>query len=227
MQSAEALYLVELLCSRLCHDLTSPIGAVKSGLELIAEFGDEPDGQAMTLIGDSVEGAAAKLRFFRVAFGLAGATQSELSLDDAAEMAAPVVTNRRVRLDWPKEREGSGRRPVAGGVKALLNVILLAAEALPRGGEVQVRLAPAPGKLDATVLAAASDARLVDEMRIAVRGEVRIQELTVRTVQGYFTWLVINRLGSDLTIEDESGVGISFGVEIPVFPQSLDSRFSS
>lgn len=218
MQSAEVLHLAELLCSRLCHDLTSPIGAVKSGLELIAEFGDEPDGQAMTLIGDSAESAAAKLRFFRIAFGLAGATQSELSLEDAAEMAAPVVNSRRVRLDWPTRPDGSGRQPVSDGLKALLNVVLLAVEALPRGGEVQVRLAPAAGKLDATVRAAAPDARLMDEMRAAVRGEVPIRDLTARTVQGYFTWLVVDRLGSDLIIEDERGVGILFRIEIPLQP---------
>ncbi len=65
--------VIELLCSRLCHDLISPVSAINNGFELIAEFGDEMRGEAMSLMGDSAREAARRLKFFRIAFGAAGA----------------------------------------------------------------------------------------------------------------------------------------------------------
>ncbi|MFL6735093.1 MAG: histidine phosphotransferase, partial [Sphingomicrobium sp.] len=65
--------LASLLCSRLCHDLMSPVGALNNGLELLADEQD-PDmrEKCMELLADSARTSANKLKFFRLAFGAAG-----------------------------------------------------------------------------------------------------------------------------------------------------------
>ena len=77
MDASEALRIAELLASRLCHDLVSPVGAVGSGIELLREFGEDPGGDAMTLVEQSARLATERLQFFRIAFGQAGAGRLE------------------------------------------------------------------------------------------------------------------------------------------------------
>lgn len=64
MEPTIELRVAELLASRLCHDLVSPVGAVNSGIELLTEFGDDPDGESMALISSSARTASDKLLFF-------------------------------------------------------------------------------------------------------------------------------------------------------------------
>ena len=180
MDRTEALHLAELLSSRLCHDLVGPVGAVRSGVELISEFGGDPDPEAMELIATSANSSAARLQFFRLAYGLAGA-RADVPLTEAARMAGEVIGSRRTRLDWPAEHTNDALAPAAGGIKVLLNVVLLASEALPRGGTVQVRLAAVGGRMRFRVTASANDARLDEDARAAMSGEVPVAELSART----------------------------------------------
>ena len=109
MESMISARVVELLCSRLCHDLISPVGAVKSGLELLAEFDDDPGGETMALINNSAESASRKLRFFRVAFGVAGTTRADLSLAEGKLLAGAMVESARTTLVWPGSEDGDRR----------------------------------------------------------------------------------------------------------------------
>lgn len=204
--------VVELLCSRLCHDLISPVGAVKSGLELLAEFDDDPGGEAMALINSSAESASLKLRFFRVAFGMAGSTQADLSLAEAKLLADAMVGSARTSLVWPGSDDAA--TPAAGIIKVALNMILVAADMLPRGGTITARLEAGPQQSAITIDAAADDARITDEMRAALSGQVADAELTPRTVQGYFTSVLLQRWGASLELTERPGEGVSLGCTI-------------
>ena len=69
----EALDLAALLCSRVCHDLISPVGAIVNGLEVMEDDNDqETKAFALELIKKSVRTASARLQFCRLAFGAAG-----------------------------------------------------------------------------------------------------------------------------------------------------------
>ncbi len=196
MDTAIDLRVAEMLCSRLCHDLVSPVGAIKSGLELIAEFGNVPDDEAMGLINSSASQAVARLQFFRIAYGLAGPARAGTTLDDAAEMAAGLITTGRTKLHWPADQRPGNPRISAGGLKILLNMLLLGAEALPRGGDLRVALTPGPGHLLANVSAVGDGAGFSDALLAALTGQTSVEELTPRTVQGYFTALVGQRLAA-------------------------------
>jgi len=214
MEAGLDLRVAELLCSRLCHDIVSPVGAVNSGLELMAEFGDDGGDDALDLVRTSAGEAAAKLQFFRVAYGLAGAQAGGPDLAEAARLAAGMITSKRISLDWPVEQQP----PVAAaprGTKLLLNLIATAVDALPRGGVVRVTVAEGPDALETQVLAVAEDARLTDEAAAALKHATDIADLGPRDIQAWFTRFLADRLNTALTVTPQPGAGIGFAVALP------------
>ena len=128
--------LASLLCSRLCHDLLSPVGAMNNGLELMA---DEHDPQmrerCLELLNDSARASAAKLKFFRLAFGAAGGFGETIDTNEAhLALAGLFGAEKHVELGWIV----SGDALPKGAVKLLLNLALIAGDALVRGGRLDV-----------------------------------------------------------------------------------------
>src|SRR3954470_12822227 len=128
--------LASLLCSRLCHDLMSPIGALNNGIELLAEETD-PDmrEKCLELLGDSARASADKLKFFRLAFGAAGGFGEEIDTHEA-ELALEGLfgSERRIELGWAVGEEKLPK----DAVKLLLNLAMIAGDALVRGGRLDV-----------------------------------------------------------------------------------------
>ena len=131
-----AVDLASLLCSRLCHDLMSPVGALNNGIELLADEHDpEMRARCLDLLGESARASANKLKFFRLAFGAGGGFGEEIDTHEAQGALEGVFgSERRIELGWMVE---GGKLP-KGAVKLLLNVALLAGDALVRGGRLDV-----------------------------------------------------------------------------------------
>jgi histidine phosphotransferase ChpT len=126
-----ALDLAALLCSRVCHDLISPVGAIVNGLEVLEEDKDEETRTfALDLIKKSANAASAKLQFCRLAFGAAGSAGAQIELGDAEKAARGLFDDGKTTLVWnlPRELVPKNR------AKLLLNMLLVAAGAIPRGG---------------------------------------------------------------------------------------------
>lgn len=205
--------VAELLASRLCHDLVGPIGAVNNGMELMEdeELGMSDD--ALGLAAKSARQAASILQFYRLAYGMAGGRVGD-DLSDLQELAAGFLASSKTALDWTI-RQPPADTPDGLG-KLLLNMIGLAEEALPRGGTLSVSLLEGPAGLDASVTATGAGAKIREESRPALADEVAIEELTPRNVQGYFTRLLAQRMGSDLTIDSPGSDSLRFSVTLPV-----------
>ncbi len=124
-----------LLCSRLCHDLISPVGAFTNGLELLAdEDNPEMQRQVIELLEQSAQQTASRLQFFRLAFGAGAGFGEMVAMDTGRDAVAAYFAGGKVTVDWrPAVRELS-----KDGLKALLNVMLLAGESLIRGGTITV-----------------------------------------------------------------------------------------
>jgi len=125
-----------LLCSRLCHDLMSPVGALNNGIELLADETDpEMREKCLELLADSARASANKLKFFRLAFGAAGGFGEEIDTHEA-EVALEGLfgAERRIELGWVV---GDDKLPKTA-VKVLLNLALIAGDALVRGGRLDV-----------------------------------------------------------------------------------------
>jgi histidine phosphotransferase ChpT len=129
--------LSDLLGSRICHDLISPLGAIANGVELLSLSG-HADIPEIALIAESVEAANARIRFFRVAFGQADG-HATLSSREIAEILATLGKSGRIRTEW--QPDGPIPRPEA---KLAFLMILCAETAMPRGGRLRV------GKNDGT-----------------------------------------------------------------------------
>src|SRR5271166_4027903 len=131
----ESLDLAALLCSRVCHDVISPVGAIVNGLEVLEEDKDEGMREfAMELIRKSARTASARLQFCRLAFGAAGSASAQIDLGDAQAMARGHIEDGKVSITWnlprillPKNR-----------VKLLLNMLIIAQQTIPRGGTLTI-----------------------------------------------------------------------------------------
>ncbi len=142
MQADRELAATQLLMSHLCHELVSPVGAINNGIEMLEDFGGNAlEPEAVGLIAESGKAAAAKLRFYRLAYGRAGQA-ADLGLRQCAMASAELFgTDPRVALDWQAADEV---RLVSGGSQLMLNLVVLAAGGLPRGGRLVVTV-DAPG----------------------------------------------------------------------------------
>ncbi|MCG7518310.1 histidine phosphotransferase family protein [Ruegeria sp. Ofav3-42] len=120
--------LAELIGSRICHDLISPIGAITNGLELLEMVGTV-QGPEMELITGSVGSAGARIRFFRVAFG--SASDQPLGRAEVTELLRDVERAGRVRVNWHLT-EAVPRNQV----KLAFLALMCCESAMPMGGEV-------------------------------------------------------------------------------------------
>jgi len=130
-----ALDLAALLCSRVCHDLISPVGAIVNGLEVLEEDkNEETKVFALELIKKSAHQASAKLQFCRLAFGAAGSAGAQIDLGDAEKVARGLLADDKTKITWNLPRELMPKNRV----KLLLNMLLIAVGAIPRGGMITV-----------------------------------------------------------------------------------------
>jgi histidine phosphotransferase ChpT len=126
-----ALDLAALLCSRVCHDLISPVGAIINGLEVMEEDKDEETKTfALALIKKSAGQASAKLQFCRLAFGASGSAGAQIELGDAEKAARGLLEDGKTTLVWNLARALVAKNRV----KLLLNMLLVASATIPRGG---------------------------------------------------------------------------------------------
>jgi histidine phosphotransferase ChpT len=131
----ESLDLAALLCSRVCHDLISPVGAIVNGLEVLEEDNDqETKTFALDLIKKSARNASAKLQFCRLAFGAAGSSGAQIDVGDAESMARGFLEDEKTKLTWNLPRVLLAKNRV----KLLLNMLVIAGQAIPRGGSLTV-----------------------------------------------------------------------------------------
>jgi histidine phosphotransferase ChpT len=131
-----AIELASLLCSRLCHDLLSPVGALNNGLELMADEQDpEMRERCLELLADSAKASAAKLKFFRLAFGAAGGFGEEIDTREARHALEGLFgAEKKIELGWMVSADKLPKE----AVKVLLNLALVAGDALVRGGRLDV-----------------------------------------------------------------------------------------
>ena len=194
-----AIDLASLLCSRLCHDLLSPVGALNNGLELMADEQDpEMRERCLELLAESAKASASKLKFFRLAFGAAGGFGDMIDTREAkAALDGLFGADKRVELGWMVEDDELPK----GAVKLLLNLALIAGDALVRGGRLDVgaehdgrlelviraegpRILLDPslretilkGSSDGAVEPRAAGAWLAHELAVQAKGEIRLSD---------------------------------------------------
>jgi histidine phosphotransferase ChpT len=193
MRIAVDLRVLELLCSRLCHELVSPVGAINNGVELLGEEAPDFVKDAVALIGESARRAGKRLQFYRFAYGSSASGASVGA--DPSELVSGVLEGGKVSCEWPAE----ARTLPLDWQKLACNLVIVASEVLPRGGTVTVRPQTA-GKSGIDVAAAGQTLSVSPELRAALSSTVAVDDLTSRTVQAYFTARIAEQIGARLTI---------------------------
>ena len=197
--SDSSIEFASLLCSRLCHDLLSPVGAMNNGLELLADE-EDPDMRArvMELLADSARASSDRLKFFRLAFGSGGGFGEELDANEVrAAVEGLVRGNARITLGWLVETSTIPKT----GAKILLNLAMIAFDALVRGGRLDV------GFENGEVVVRAEGARIVLDAEIRSVLAAGQGGVSSRTSAAWLTRKLAEGTGGRITLADgEEGV---------------------
>jgi len=183
----DALDLAALLCSRVCHDLISPVGAIVNGLEVLDDAKNTDDREfALDLIRKSARNASAKLQFCRLAFGAAGSSGAQIDTGDAENMTRGFLEDEKTKVAWnlPRTLQPKNR------VKLLLNMLIIAQQTIPRGGTLTV---DAQGQ-GYRIRAAGLNARLPQNISDQLAGR-HPGAIDAHAVQPYYTRLLAQATG--------------------------------
>jgi histidine phosphotransferase ChpT len=206
--------LASLLCSRLCHDLMSPIGALNNGIELLADETDpEMREKCLELLADSARASANKLKFFRLAFGAAGGFGEEIDTHEA-EVALEGLfgAERRIELGWVVSDEKLPK----DAVKLLLNLAMLAGDALVRGGRLDVGAERRDGKIELAVRADGPRILLDPNLRITLANGGDGSPIEPRAAGAWLAHNMITEAGGTIQLSDPSSAALMIGAVLPL-----------
>lgn len=198
--SPDALDLAALLCSRVCHDLISPVAAIVNGLEVLEEQDDEETKTlALDLIKKSSRQASARLQFCRLAFGAAGSAGAQIDLGDGETTARGFLEDDRTKLDWRLPRLLLAKNRV----KLVLNMLIIAQQSIPRGGVLTVEPVGEGESMAFRVVAAGLNARVPQAATSLLAGAPEGRSVDAHAVQPYYTGLLAKNCGLSVSVAVE------------------------
>lgn len=190
------LDFASLLCSRLCHDLISPVGAISNGLEILNDEDDEAMRlEVMKLLELSIGQTSNRLKFYRLAFGAAGGIGSQVPIRDARNAAVSLFDGTPTNLVWNSEIGELDK----SAVKLALNMILVASESLIRGGDLTLDITQSAGKINMEVSVRAERVIFQEKARLMICGQEELLEADPKLAPAYLASTVAKEL--DSTIE--------------------------
>ena len=196
----ESLDLAALLCSRVCHDVISPVGAIVNGLEVLDEEKDpEMRTFAMDLVKKSATVASAKLQFCRLAFGAAGSAGASIDTGDAESVTRNLFGDDKIKLDWRAPRVLMPKNKV----KLILNLCLIAAGTIPRGGTMTVEVEGGSDDAAIRIVARGSYARVPAGVAALLAGTPENGTVDAHAIQPFFTGLVAREVGMVAAVRSE------------------------
>ncbi len=200
--SLDALDLAALLCSRVCHDVISPVGAIVNGLEVLEEEKDESmRGFAQDLIKKSARQASARLQFARLAFGAAGSAGATIDTGDAEQVARGFIHDDRTSLTWDAPRVLLPKNQV----KLLLNLLVMAQTTIPRGGSIAVSATVDGEQATFRVATRGVSARIPPHAESLLAGETESGTVDSHAIQPFYTGLIALAAGMVVTFALEDG----------------------
>ncbi|PZU09484.1 MAG: histidine phosphotransferase [Sphingobium sp.] len=209
----DSIEFASLLCSRLCHDLLSPVGALNNGLELMADETDpEMRARCLELLSDSARTSANKLKFFRLAFGSAGGFGDAVPPHEArVAIEGMFATAGRVKVGWLVEEQLLDKL----AAKILLNLALIAGDALVRGGQLDIGAETRPGVTEIVVRAEGPKVVLDPDLRAALAGTLPVEGLASRTAAAWMIRQLVLSAKGEIALSPPGEPVLLFGASIP------------
>ena len=208
--------VLELLASRICHDIISPVGAINNGIELMEEMGPDGVEDGLELISYSASQSAAKLSAFRMAYG-AGGRDPNIKPEDVQKIFGELIrAEGKISQTWdPYGKLGPDPLP-PGYCKMLMCALMLAMECLPKGGYISVR----PGEASndggqSTIIAEGDGANVRDQVEEALEQKLEPEDLDPRLVHPYAIGVLAQSYGFKLSLKSEAEGRIEFTMDCP------------
>ena len=211
--SMNAVELASLLCSRLCHDLLSPVGALNNGIELLADEQD-PDmrERCLELLAESARASASKLKFFRLAFGAGGGFGDEIDTREARTALEGLYgADKRIELGWMVADDKLPK----GAIKLLLNLAMIAGDALVRGGRLDVGAERLNGTLELVIRAEGPRILLDPKLRETMAKGHSDGEVEPRAAGAWLAHALAADAGGTIQLSDPSAEVLLIGVTLP------------
>ncbi len=212
MSETDPLLLASQLCSRLCHDMLSPVGALTNGLELLA---DEKDPQmrqrCFELLEQSARTSAAKLKYFRLAYGAAGGFGEQVSIDEPkAVIEALAADAKRIALNWQIGTPTVSKT----AAKVMLNLAHIGLDALVRGGSLDIGIEARDAETEIVVRATGAKIAFDPQLGEALGGRLDPATLTGRTAPAHLLSLIAARSGGLIQTHADEGT-LLLGATLP------------
>lgn len=201
--------LAALMCARICHDLVSPVGALGAALEVL---GDESNADmhddAMDLVKTSAKQASDKLKFLRLAFGAGSSAPGVLSMDQLKALVNDMYGAGKATITWDSSLDGIEK----SHGRLLLNLIMIAVQSIPRGGELAIELNQKAEAVIFNLRATGPKARLYEEFSKTLSGKAPEDGFDGRTIQPFYTGMLIREMGGrvDTAVQEEKVTFMAF-----------------
>lgn len=210
----EPLDLAALLCSKVCHDVISPVGAIVNGLEMLEEEKDpEMRNFALDLVKRSATSASARLQFCRLAYGAAGSAGAEIDTGDAEKVARGLIEDDKTKIVWTGPRILLAKNKV----KLLLNLCQIAASAIPRGGVVEAAIEGAGAEVTLSARSSGAYFRLSQHVTGMLAGRPESGTVDAHGIQSYYAGLVARASAMEVEVIKEEGA-----VTLKATPKAAD-----
>jgi histidine phosphotransferase ChpT len=195
----EGLDLASLLCSRVCHDVISPVGAIVNGIELYDSGDASMKEFSIDLVRKSSRQASARLQFARLAFGAAGSAGAMIDTGDAGQVANAFFADEKINLVWEVPRALLPKNQV----KLILNLVMVATHAIPRGGSLTVAGTIAGEQGDFVLTATGINARMPHNAEDLIAGRAPNGVVDAHAIQPYYAG----------QIAQAAGMAVQFAIE--------------
>lgn len=212
--------LAEMLCTRLCHDLTGPIGAVNNGAEFLSEEGFDMQNEAMQLVVSSAHEAVNRLQFYRQAYGRVN-DHGEASLSEKRALVKAFFSATKVKIDWPDAHaDASGVSVSQKMARLLLNLLIVIAGSLIRGGTISVRVNESHGVRELHLSGEGETVKVDPETLSVLKGANDPALLSPKTAQPFLAAKLAGELDATLSLTVEN-THIAITVRQPVVVPQL------
>lgn len=192
----ESSKLAAFIASRICHDLISPVASVNSALELLEEPGDaDMKAQAEQLLHNGAESAGARIQLLRYAFGSAGLSDTAADRHDVRQIVEGFMKSHKPSVEWDIDTDHFS----CGHARVLMNLVIMATAAIPRGGVVHLKVMNEAAGLTVIAQAKGPKARLSEFTEAALSGNTPEEGWSARTIQPLFAKMVSDDLDGELT----------------------------
>ena len=208
------LRLSALLCTRLCHDLIGPAGAVVNGVELLTDSPGAVDEEVLELIRHSAGETTRRLKYFRVALGI---PSEGLSLAAARAIADDYFATGKIVLDWSDRIMETPTTLPPRVVPIILNLVLCASESLPRGGRIAIDGAPDGGGFTIRIKAVGESIKADDDALLSLSGDRDLSTLDARGLVPYMAARLVSAAGGKIDTTPSAG-SMEFSVTLRAAP---------